>query len=133
MRATLVKRIGLVLVGMIALAAMLARGENSAPAPKSVTIPPAIARPVDFVKDVVPIFQQSCVNCHTSGKAEADLSIETREKLIEGGATSPAIVPGKGADSLLVQLVSGVDPEPDRFMPKQGKKLTPEQIGVLRA
>src|SRR5439155_20844397 len=117
---------------MVWLAAMLARGADS-PRAAVVTIPPAVNRSVDFVKDVVPIFQQSCVNCHTSGKSEADLSIETREKLIEGGATAPAISPGNGADSLIVQLVSGVDPDPDRFMPKKGKKLTAEQIGILRA
>src|SRR5438552_2388337 len=105
---------------MVSLAAMLARGEDS-PRAAVVTIPPAVHRSVDFIKDVVPIFQQSCVNCHTSGKSEADLSIETREKLIEGGGSgSGAIVPGSSADSLLIQLVSGVDPDSDRFMPKKG-------------
>ena len=94
-------------------------------------IPPAAARVVDFQKDVVPIFQASCVTCHSSGKTEADLSVETREKLLEGGASDPAIVPGKSADSLMIQLVSGQDPE--RIMPKKGKRLTAEQIGVLRA
>ena len=69
-------------------------------------IPPAAARPVDFQKDVVPILQASCVTCHSSGKTEADLSIETRAKLLEGGASDPAIVPGKSADSLMIQLVS---------------------------
>ncbi|MEA2734167.1 MAG: hypothetical protein QOE14_618 [Humisphaera sp.] len=94
-------------------------------------IPPAVARPVDFQKEVVPIFQSSCVTCHSSGKTEADLSIETREKMLEGGASDPAIVPGKSADSLLIHLVSGQDP--DRIMPDKGKRLTAEQIGILRA
>ncbi len=94
-------------------------------------LPPAANRAVDFEKEVVPIFQSTCVNCHSSGKTEADLSIETREKLLEGGASDPAIVPGKSADSLLIQLVSGQDA--DRIMPKKGKRLTPEQIGILRA
>ncbi len=94
-------------------------------------IPPAVSRSVDFEKDVAPIFQASCMQCHANGKYEADLSIESRDKMLEGGATSPAIVVGKSADSLLVQLVSGADPE--RIMPRKGKRLTPEQIGVLRA
>jgi hypothetical protein len=116
-------------------AALLARGEVSAPAPTPATrtMPPAVTRDVDFVKEVVPLFQASCINCHSSGKTEADLSVETKARLLEGGATSPAIVPGDSANSLLVQLVSGLDPEPDRFMPKKGTKLTPEQIGILRA
>lgn len=98
---------------------------------RGVEIPPAAARPVDFQKEVVPIFQQACVTCHSSGKTEADLSIETKAKLLEGGASEPAIVPGKSAGSLLIQLVAGQDP--DRIMPIKGKRLTAEQIGVLRA
>src|SRR4051812_29431116 len=99
---------------LVPLGGLLARGETAAPAGAAkVVIPPAAPRPVDFVKDVVPIFQQSCVACHSSGRFEADFSIETREKMLEGGATSPAIVPGKGGESLLVQLVSGIDPDPD--------------------
>src|SRR5262245_54059639 len=127
----------LIVVGL-SLAGIYARGEDSAknlakPAAKPV-MPPAVARNVDFEKDVVPIFQQSCVSCHSSGKAESDFSIETREKLLEGGGSgSPGIVEGKSAESTIVQLVSGQDPDPDRFMPKKGKKLTAEQIGVLRA
>ncbi len=94
-------------------------------------IPPAAQRKVDFEKDVAPIFATSCMQCHANGKYEADLSIESREKLLEGGASSPAIDVGKSSESLLIQLVSGTDP--DRIMPQKGKRLTPEQIGVLRA
>ncbi len=120
-------------VSLAALLARVALGEDAATKP-AVSIPPAAARPVDFVNDVVPILQQSCVSCHTSGKAEADFSLETREKILEGGGSgSPAITPGNSGDSQLIQLVSGADPDPDRFMPKKGKKLTPQQIGILRA
>jgi mono/diheme cytochrome c family protein len=135
-------RIGIIAaVSVVALTGLLARGEDAAPkaaakasageATAKPAMPPAVSRPVEFVKDVVPIFQSSCVTCHTSGKSEADLSLETREKILEGGASEPAIVPGNSADSLIVQLVTGQDPE--RIMPAKGKRLTPEQVGVLRA
>jgi mono/diheme cytochrome c family protein len=106
---------------------------TQSPAAPTKALPPPVNRPVDFLKEVVPIFQSSCVNCHSSGKTEADLSVETREKLIEGGASAPAIEPGNSADRLLIQLVAGLDPDPGRYMPKKGKKLTAEQIGILRA
>ena len=112
----------LAILWLLATSVSLAHGAES---------PPAVSRAVDFQKDVVPILQASCVTCHTSGKTEADLSIETKEKLLEGGASEPAIVPGKGAESLMIQLVAGMDP--DRVMPQKGKRLTAEQIGVLRA
>lgn len=136
----------LTLKRLILAAAMLAGGAGAylvRPAPAAgpaagaagaagaAKVPPAVARPVDFVKDVAPIFESACMQCHANGTFKADLSIESRDKLLEGGGSSPAIVVGDGAGSLLVQLVSGVDPE--RIMPEKGKRLTDEQIGVLRA
>ena len=38
-----------------------------APDARGAEIPPAVARPVDFQKDVVPIFQASCSTCHSCG------------------------------------------------------------------
>ncbi len=113
---------------------MLAAVSTVVPAavvPTADVIPPAVSRKVDFEKDVAPIFQTSCMQCHANGKYEADLSIESRAKLLEGGASDPAIVIGKSHQSLLIELVSGTDP--DRIMPRKGKRLTPEQIGILRA
>ncbi|HXT39353.1 MAG TPA: DUF1549 domain-containing protein, partial [Candidatus Angelobacter sp.] len=43
----------------------------------------------------------------------------------------PAIVPGKSAESHLIELVAGLDP--DSVMPQKGKRLTSGQIGLLRA
>jgi hypothetical protein len=40
-------------------------------------------------------------------------------------------VVGKSAESYLIELVMGFDP--DNVMPKKGTKLTQEQIGLLRA
>jgi hypothetical protein len=41
------------------------------------------------------------------------------------------VLKGKSEDSLLIELVSGVDP--DNIMPKKGSRLTAEQVGLLRA
>ena len=113
---------------VICIAADAPPKDSAAVAPP---MPPAVNRPVDFVKDVAPIFEASCMQCHSGGTYEADLSIETRAKMIEGGASSPAIEPGNSADSLMIQLVAGQDAE--RIMPNKGTRLTAEQIGILRA
>src|SRR5207244_932718 len=51
--------------------------------------------------------------------------------LLKGGDSGPAVLPGKRAESLLIELVQGFDP--DNVMPKKGSRLTAEQIGLLRA
>src|SRR6266581_5708764 len=95
------------------------------------TLPPAANHQVDFAKEIKPIFEASCIKCHGRGRIKGDLSIESRDTLLKGGESGPAIVPGRSGESRLIELVSGLDP--DTVMPQKGKRLTPEQIGLLRA
>src|SRR5436190_5479790 len=94
-------------------------------------LPPPANRPVDFVKDIQPLFEAACVKCHAKGKDKGGFSIETREAMLKGGDTGESAILGKSAESLMVHMVAGLDP--DSIMPKKGTKWTPEQIGLLRA
>ena len=94
-------------------------------------LPPSAAQPIDFTRDIKPILQVSCVRCHGRGREPGGFSIETRELLLKGGDDGPALVPGKSAESHLIALVAGLDP--DEVMPKKGSRLTTAQIGLLRA
>ena len=95
------------------------------------TLPPPANHKIDFAKEIKPIFEASCVKCHGRGRTKGDLSIESRDTLLKGGESGPAIVPGKSEESRVIELVAGLDP--DSVMPQKGKRLTPEQIGLLRA
>lgn len=94
-------------------------------------LPAPASHPINFTKEIKPIFEASCVNCHGRGKDKGGFRLDSRDTLLQGGDSGPAIVPGKSAESLLVALVQGFDP--DNLMPRKGSRLTPEQIGVLRA
>jgi hypothetical protein len=94
-------------------------------------LPPAANRPVDFVKDIKPLIESSCIKCHAKGKDSGGFSLETRETFLKGGDTGPAVELGHGMKSLIVELVAGTDP--DNVMPQRGKRWTPEQVGLLRA
>src|SRR4051812_30026958 len=94
-------------------------------------LPPPANRPVDFSKDIKPIFEASCIKCHGRGRDKGGLRLDTRETLLKGGDSGAAVVPGKSAESSLIALVQGVDP--DNIMPKKGTRLTPGQVGLLRA
>jgi len=94
-------------------------------------LPPPATHKIDFKNEVKPIFESSCTRCHGRGRTKGGLQLDTRETLMKGGDSGAAIVPGKSQDSYLIALVAGVDP--DSVMPKKGKKLTKEEVGVLRA
>ncbi|WP_406695001.1 DUF1553 domain-containing protein [Singulisphaera sp. Ch08] len=95
-------------------------------------LPPAATGPVDFVRDIQPIFQQACFKCHGAEKQKGGFRLDVKAAALKGGdSDTPSIVPGKSADSPLIQFVAGTDP--DIKMPPQGAPLTAAQVGLLRA
>lgn len=122
---------------LIAAALMVAcAGQTfAASSPKPAAPPPAAASPnkaqqAQFVKEVLPILAHNCFSCHANGKHKGGLDIMTRETLLKGGKNGPSIVPGKSADSLLIQRVVSTDE--DERMPSEGKPLTAAEIALLK-
>ena len=86
--------------------------------------------PVDFVKDIWPIFETKCNQCHGSEKQMNGLRLDTRQPALEGGKSGPAILPGNSAGSLLYRKLLGeAEGSP---MPLSGQ-LAPDEIGLIRA
>lgn len=93
-------------------------------------LPPPTTAPVDFVRDIQPILEASCVKCHGRGKDKGGFNLDTRDSFVKGGDNGVTAEPGKSAESYLIELVSGLDP--DNVMPVKGSKLTAQQVGLLR-
>ncbi|HEX3148886.1 MAG TPA: DUF1553 domain-containing protein [Gemmataceae bacterium] len=94
-------------------------------------LPPAANRPIDFDRDVRPLFVKHCYACHGPEKQKAGLRLDRKADALKGGDDGAVIVLGKSAESPLVRLAAGL--EADRLMPPKGERLTAEQVGVLRA
>ncbi len=119
------------IIAVVVLFGLAGTGWGALTAEQIKALPLAAAHQVDFKTEIKPIFEASCIRCHGRGRDKGGLQIDSRETLLKGGDSGPSVVPGHGADSFLVALVAGA--VPDVVMPKKGKKLTPEQCGVLRA
>src|SRR6266436_764592 len=74
-------------------------------------LPAPADHPVNFSKEIKPIIEASCIKCHGRGKDKGGLRLDNRETLLKGGDTGPAIISGKSAESLLIELVQGFDPD----------------------
>ena len=70
----------------------------------------------------------ACFECHNPEKAKADLDLTTREAILKGGDSGPALVPGKSGESFLVEVLA---PDADPHMPPKGQ-LSDEQIADIR-
>jgi uncharacterized membrane protein len=88
--------------------------------------------PVDFTRDVQPIFARRCYQCHAGDKVESELHLDSREGALKGGKSGrAAIVAGKPAASELVKLIKGEDAK--RAMPPKGGSLEAPQIAILES
>ena len=124
-------RIWVALCGLILILA----GVGWLPAGEAeVTLPPPADKKVDYTREIGPIFKQSCQSCHGQEKQMGGLRLDNREGALAGGYSGPVIVPGQSAESRLIHLVAGLkQKKEDLLMPMVGEKLTPEQVGLLRA
>jgi hypothetical protein len=83
---------------------------------------------VDFRRDIAPIFERRCLSCHNGAEKKGKLSLQTEKEALAGGDNGAAIEPGKPAESLLLDYISGDKPE----MPKKGPPLKKEEVALIR-
>lgn len=82
--------------------------------------PPADRERLDFFETKIrPVLVQHCYECHAadSKMLRGGLLVDSRQGLLEGGESGPAVVPGNLEESLLISALRHDDFE----MPPQGK------------
>ena len=94
-------------------------------------LPPPSPREVAFEKDVRPILETRCFECHGAARQRGGLRLDRVDAIRKGGTSGPAVVSGKSAESLLIRHVGAVGNTVR--MPPKGDALSAEQIGLLRA
>jgi cytochrome c553 len=68
--------------------------------------PPSANGDEFFEKEVRPILAERCHKCHGEiAKPKAKLRLTSRANLLKGGESGPAAIPGKPADSLIIQAI----------------------------
>jgi ankyrin repeat protein len=111
-----VSRLGL--LGIAATLAITAR-------PAALGAPPA----VDFVRDVQPIFEQNCYDCHGSEKQMNGFRLDRRSDAMRGG-TIAVITPTSAVSSRLYLRLIGTTY--GRRMPVDADPLRPSEIETIR-
>lgn len=111
-------------------------GLHAAPAPASAPTPAPALSPDQtqfFESKIRPVLAKHCYKCHASdsAKVKGGLLLDSREGLLKGGDTGPAVVSGDPDKSLLIKAIRYTDP--DLQMPPKGEKLTDAQIADLVA
>lgn len=115
-----------------------AAGSIVEPSPEAVAQGTPAIRPIDmaeaagvsYVRDVVPLMEMHCNECHNEDDSDGDLILTSMRGMLEGGRKSgPTIVPGDPDNSPLIQYIRGIlRPQ----MPKKREPMTEDELHVLR-
>lgn len=123
---------------LIGLSTVLASAAAMAADPDISKLPaPAAKKDLTFEKDIKPLIEKSCLNCHGPERPKSKYRLDSREDAIKGGSSKEAaVVPGKSEKSPIVLFSSDLVEEME--MPPIDKRdkypaLTKEQIALLRA
>lgn len=89
-----------------------------------------VAAEVSFEREVLPLLEKRCNQCHHPEKQRGGLDLTRIETMRRGGdELGVAIIPGKPDESPLIQTLTGaVEPK----MPEEGNPLPPPEIDLLR-
>ena len=80
-----------------------------------------------FERQIRPLLIESCIKCHGPKKQSGKLRLDSRDVLLRGGESGPAIVPTAPNKSLLISAVRRTG---NLEMPPQ-EKLSPAQVAAL--
>jgi WD40 repeat protein len=103
--------------------------------PEAIPVAPLTRNePVDFNTEILPILRKHCLACHNRADADSDLVLESPATIRQGGSEGPAVHPGHGNESLLLQVAAH---RQEPFMPPADNDsgaddLTPAQLGLIQ-
>jgi uncharacterized protein DUF1549/uncharacterized protein DUF1553/cytochrome c len=90
---------------------------------------PSARTAVAFDRDIRPILERRCLECHSADKRKGGLSLATYADALEGGRNGAVIRPGNSGASLILHRLTGeVEPQ----MPKDEEPLSAPEVALIR-
>lgn len=90
-----------------------------------------LAAPVDFERDIKPIFQEHCIKCHGPKKQKASLRLDQPAAMLRSGDSGePTIKTGKPEESYLIEVLT--DPDPEFRMPPESDPIPDAQLALIK-
>lgn len=96
--------------------------------------PNAAANEADqlFETKIRPVLAVTCFRCHGDPKVSGELRVDSRDALLKGGESGPAIVPGKPDASLLIRAI-GRHADVSAMPPEKEQALRADQVADFAA
>src|SRR5688500_2709937 len=106
--------------------AVLMRVQASAPPPAGAAQAGAL---IDFERQVKPIIELNCLECHSQDKRKGGLSLAVYADILDGGRSGAVVRPGSSATSLVThRLTGGIGDQ----MPLDNLPLSDAELAIIR-
>jgi len=86
--------------------------------------------PVDYARDIKPLFAKNCVSCHGPTKQSSSLRLDAFSLILKGGDSGPILTAGKSAASKVIIAVTGGKSDVVKMPPKG--TLSADEIALLK-
>lgn len=86
---------------------------------------------ISFERDVLPILERNCIECHGPKKQKGRLRLDSANALRGNESYGDLVRAGNPAESVLYELIT-LPPEDEDFMPRDGDPLSAWQIETIR-
>jgi hypothetical protein len=86
--------------------------------------------PIEFSKDIAPIFENKCLVCHSGNVVESKFDMSTYAGVMKGGKRGVAVVPGKSGESNMFLFCSRQ--KKPIMPPKTEDPLTPQELTLIK-
>jgi mono/diheme cytochrome c family protein len=95
---------------------------------------------VDYEKQILPIFQEKCFDCHQKERTDANgkvkkpkgkLRMDSVAMIMKGGSEGIVLTPGDPAKSP-IYITTTLPADDDKVMPPKGDPLTKEQQDLVK-
>ena len=90
-----------------------------------------VSAEVDFAREVLPVLQRACFECHGKEKQEGGLRLDTAAGLSRGGDSGPVVLAHRPKESELLRRISLAKTDSE-VMPNRGELLTTEEVAKIK-
>jgi hypothetical protein len=91
-------------------------------------------KPVSYKEDLLPLLQARCYECHSGEKPKDGVGFDHMDELIKTEGKRATVMKGDPSKSTMFSTIMKADDSKKRMPPpKKGKRLTPEESGIIMA
>lgn len=107
---------------------------DAPPKPTTDPTPPQATTAVSYEKDIAPIFQRVCTDCHNAEDYEGDLDLTSKEGILclDREAEDRLLITGRPDDSHLLTVCEFPLDDEDHMPPEDEPQMTSKEVATLR-